>query len=119
MLSVLREMDIPFILSTGGAKGDVRAVCDEMIRESSANGGDEGQKWVMADWVPQADVLAHQATGWFLTHGGSNSVLEAIRLKVPLSKHYPSPLRTQFRDVSTSLSSSRLFKSLIFMASLT
>ncbi|KAF9259975.1 UDP-Glycosyltransferase/glycogen phosphorylase [Marasmius fiardii PR-910] len=35
-------------------------------------------------WAPQDTVLQHPATGWFITHGGWNSVQEGFRYKVPL-----------------------------------
>ncbi|KAL0572328.1 hypothetical protein V5O48_009632 [Marasmius crinis-equi] len=35
-------------------------------------------------WAPQNAVLQHPATGWFITHGGWNSVQEALIYKVPL-----------------------------------
>ncbi|KAK7030479.1 hypothetical protein VNI00_014066 [Paramarasmius palmivorus] len=34
-------------------------------------------------WAPQQRVLAHSATGWFITHGGWNSVQEACLNRVP------------------------------------
>ena len=57
----------------------------------------------IAEWIPQLAVLEHpvsvlsyrsanfrltkglpQATGWYLTHGGHNSVLESIYAGVPM-----------------------------------
>jgi hypothetical protein len=35
-------------------------------------------------WVPQRAVLRHAATGWFVSHGGWNSVQEALSLRVPM-----------------------------------
>ena len=55
---------------------------------------------MMSRWCPQHIILAHEvlqgkkgrntltncckATGWFLTHGGHNSVIEAIGQGVPM-----------------------------------
>lgn len=35
-------------------------------------------------WVPQERLLMHPSVGWFITHGGWNSVQEALLAKVPL-----------------------------------
>jgi hypothetical protein len=37
-----------------------------------------------ASWIPQRAVLRHAAAGWFISHGGWNSVQEALAFRVPL-----------------------------------
>jgi hypothetical protein len=39
------------------------------------------------NWIPQRAALSHAATGWFLSHGGWNSVQDALGLKVPMYVH--------------------------------
>uniref|UniRef100_A0ACD5T8B0 Uncharacterized protein n=1 Tax=Avena sativa TaxID=4498 RepID=A0ACD5T8B0_AVESA len=43
-----------------------------------------GRGLVVNQWVPQADVLRHTATGVFVTHCGWNSVLEGVTAGVPM-----------------------------------
>ncbi|KAK6145435.1 hypothetical protein DH2020_022255 [Rehmannia glutinosa] len=38
----------------------------------------------MVGWVPQREVLAHQAIGAFFTHSGWNSTLESIAIGLPM-----------------------------------
>ncbi|EAZ39045.1 hypothetical protein OsJ_23474 [Oryza sativa Japonica Group] len=48
-------------------------------RVAAARGG-----LVCARWVPQLRILAHRATGGFLTHCGWSSIFESLRFALPL-----------------------------------
>uniref|UniRef100_A0A0D3GNE9 Glycosyltransferase n=1 Tax=Oryza barthii TaxID=65489 RepID=A0A0D3GNE9_9ORYZ len=48
-------------------------------RVAAARGG-----LVCARWVPQPRILAHRATGGFLTHCGWSSIFESLRFALPL-----------------------------------
>ncbi|CAN6341314.1 unnamed protein product [Urochloa humidicola] len=43
-----------------------------------------GRGMVVKNWVPQAEVVRHEAVGAFVTHCGWNSVLEAIMAGLPM-----------------------------------
>ncbi|XP_074559725.1 cis-zeatin O-glucosyltransferase 2-like [Curcuma longa] len=43
-----------------------------------------GRGMVVRGWAPQLDILAHQATGAFLSHCGWNSCTESLCLGVPM-----------------------------------
>uniref|UniRef100_J3MU08 Glycosyltransferase n=1 Tax=Oryza brachyantha TaxID=4533 RepID=J3MU08_ORYBR len=43
-----------------------------------------GRGMVIHGWAPQVEILRHRAVGWFLTHCGWNSVLEAVASSVAM-----------------------------------
>lgn len=44
----------------------------------------QGRGMVVGSWAPQAQLLAHESVGAFVTHCGWNSVLEAVTAGVPM-----------------------------------
>ncbi|KAJ0809088.1 putative trans-zeatin O-beta-D-glucosyltransferase [Helianthus annuus] len=45
----------------------------------------EGQGLVVREWAPQLEILAHNATGGFMSHCGWNSSMEGITMGVPFA----------------------------------
>ncbi|KAG7332810.1 hypothetical protein KOW79_004644 [Hemibagrus wyckioides] len=43
-----------------------------------------GDNTLLLDWIPQNDLLGHPKTKVFITHGGTNSIYEAIYHGVPM-----------------------------------
>ncbi|KAJ7109585.1 hypothetical protein C8R43DRAFT_962587 [Mycena crocata] len=71
------EPPFPFVLALGGK---LASLPKELVAQVNLSG-----KGLVCDfWVEQRAILQHQGTGWFLTHGGYNSVSEALSQGVPL-----------------------------------
>ncbi|XP_073287336.1 zeatin O-glucosyltransferase-like [Primulina huaijiensis] len=67
-------------------KGDIFA--GEVRQAKLPEGFEErvvGVGIVVRDWAPQPEILAHQATGGFLSHCGWNSFLESVTTGVPIA----------------------------------
>ncbi|KAL1007196.1 hypothetical protein UPYG_G00083320 [Umbra pygmaea] len=43
-----------------------------------------GNNTLLVDWLPQNDLLGHPKTRLFVTHGGTNGIIEAIYHSVPI-----------------------------------
>ncbi|CAM0902055.1 unnamed protein product [Alopecurus aequalis] len=68
---------VPFIWAVGG--GDAALPEGFEVRTASAKRG-----LVVRGWAPQLAILRHAAVGWFMTHCGWNSMVEAVAAGVPM-----------------------------------
>ncbi|OJT14532.1 UDP-glycosyltransferase 76E2, partial [Trametes pubescens] len=75
-IEVVMEQHIPFIVSHPSPL----AVFSEELKAKVERYGNG----FFSSWAPQQALLRHPATGWFVTHAGLNSTLEAIHAGVPL-----------------------------------
>ncbi|KAI0331013.1 UDP-Glycosyltransferase/glycogen phosphorylase [Cubamyces sp. BRFM 1775] len=73
-LEVVMDLNIPFIMSH--SSDDMPPDVQERITSYT--------KGLILFWTSQQTILQHPATGWFLTHGGHNSVLESTIAGVPM-----------------------------------
>ncbi|KAI0630403.1 UDP-Glycosyltransferase/glycogen phosphorylase [Trametes polyzona] len=75
-LEVVMEKNIPFIVSH---PSPFAVFPDELKKKVEEYGNG-----LFSPWSPQQTLLHHPATGWFVSHAGFNSTLEAIHAGVPL-----------------------------------
>ncbi|KAI5117423.1 hypothetical protein M0805_004054 [Coniferiporia weirii] len=76
VLDVLIELQIPFLFSHASP---FATVPEEVKQKVTASG-----LGLMSSWLPQQLILHHEACGWFVTHCGHNSVMEALTEGIPL-----------------------------------
>ncbi|OSX64471.1 glycosyltransferase family 1 protein [Postia placenta MAD-698-R-SB12] len=79
-LDVLVEMRIPFTTMQIMSHAVRYAAVPNSVVQKINNYG----HGLLTTWSPQQLVLSHSATGWFVTHGGHNSVIEAVSAGVPI-----------------------------------
>ncbi|CAK5277002.1 unnamed protein product [Mycena citricolor] len=79
LVDVLLNLDtvIPFVFVLGSAMASLPEITIDRIHAS-------GRGLVCAHWVDQKAVLKGGAIGWFLTHGGYNSLTEGLSQGIPL-----------------------------------
>ncbi|KAI8989207.1 UDP-Glycosyltransferase/glycogen phosphorylase [Trametes punicea] len=75
-LDVLTEQKIPLVMSR---PSPVARLPEDVVQRL-----EENPDVYLGDWLPQKALLDHPASGWCLTHGGHNTVLECIDSGVPM-----------------------------------
>ncbi|KAH8085451.1 UDP-Glycosyltransferase/glycogen phosphorylase [Cristinia sonorae] len=75
-VDVLIEKKVPFIFSHGSPAAQLTDAFKEKVGKSGVG--------LLSPWSPQQTILVHPALGWFVTHGGHNSTLEAVSSGVPM-----------------------------------
>ncbi|KAJ6575656.1 hypothetical protein DFH09DRAFT_915334 [Mycena vulgaris] len=71
------EKPFPFIFALGGKMASLPKALIETVNAS-------GKGLICDFWVEQRAILQHAALGWFLTHGGFNSISESLSQGIPL-----------------------------------
>nr|XP_019001147.1 uncharacterized protein I203_06341 [Kwoniella mangroviensis CBS 8507]OCF64608.1 hypothetical protein I203_06341 [Kwoniella mangroviensis CBS 8507] len=79
LLDVLIGLDIRFILAQGVASVELQLLAKQKILTK-----DYDDKAMLIPWANQFAVLSHEATGWFLNHGGSNSTMKGLKTEAPI-----------------------------------
>ncbi|KAL6651908.1 hypothetical protein ACP70R_010833 [Stipagrostis hirtigluma subsp. patula] len=78
LAEALERSAVPFVWVVGAGNGGM--VPDGFEARAAA----AGRGLVVPGWAPQVAALRHAAVGWFMTHCGWNSVLEAVAAGVPM-----------------------------------
>ncbi|KAH9476163.1 UDP-glycosyltransferase 84A1 [Psilocybe cubensis] len=76
VVEALIEKNIPFIFAYASP---IAQLSEELKARLEASG-----LGLISKWLPQQYILNHPATGWFVTHCGQNSVLEALGGGTPM-----------------------------------
>ncbi|KAF8660241.1 hypothetical protein HU200_057807 [Digitaria exilis] len=79
LAEALERSTVPFVWVVGaGSSGVIPEGFEARVAAA------EGRGLVVRGWAPQLATLRHAAVGWFMTHCGWNSVLEAAAAGVPM-----------------------------------
>ncbi|EKM54549.1 glycosyltransferase family 1 protein [Phanerochaete carnosa HHB-10118-sp] len=75
-LDVLMDQKIPFIMAQASPFCHLTAEVAQRVKASGTG--------LITSWAPQQAILEHPVTGWFVTHGGFNSITESIHAGIPM-----------------------------------
>lgn len=76
VLDAIIQNNVPFILSVASPFAPIPDETREKIAQSGLG--------YLSNWIPQTDVLSHEACGWFFTHAGQNSAMESLSAGIPM-----------------------------------
>ncbi|KAF8528370.1 hypothetical protein BU17DRAFT_61044 [Hysterangium stoloniferum] len=76
LIDILLKLKFPFILAHASPNAVIPP--DVSLKVQASGTG------LLSPWAPQHLILDHRTTGWFLTHCGHNSVMEALGQGIPL-----------------------------------
>ncbi|TVU16375.1 hypothetical protein EJB05_39934, partial [Eragrostis curvula] len=79
LAEALERSAVPFVWVVGAVNGGVVPEGFEARAAAAARRG-----MVVRGWAPQVAALRHAAVGWFVTHCGWNSTMEAVAAGVPM-----------------------------------
>ncbi|KAJ7053057.1 hypothetical protein C8F01DRAFT_1331286 [Mycena amicta] len=71
------ENPFPFVFALAGSMASLPQQLIDRVNSS-------GKGLICNFWVEQRAILQHEALGWFLTHGGFNSVTESLVEGIPM-----------------------------------
>ncbi|KAK7042782.1 hypothetical protein R3P38DRAFT_2892181 [Favolaschia claudopus] len=108
LIETLMKLDppFPFIFALGGQLASLPAELIQRVNES-------GKGLICDFWVEQRAILQSGAIGWFLTHGGFNSVGESLAQGIPLivwSCAAEQPINAAFLSASANPVAIELFQ---------
>ncbi|PAV19567.1 UDP-Glycosyltransferase glycogen phosphorylase [Pyrrhoderma noxium] len=76
VVDALIEKGVPFLFSHASF---IAVIPEEVTAKVKASG-----LGLMAPWLPQQMIFRHKACGWFLSHGGHNSIMESFTAGIPM-----------------------------------
>jgi UDP:flavonoid glycosyltransferase YjiC (YdhE family) len=76
LIEVLIKNQVPFLFAHASPLFQPSDQFSTLIKDSGIG--------MAMPWSPQETVLQNEVTGWFVTHGGWNSIQESFQHNVPL-----------------------------------